>query len=272
VYLTVTLVFALMQMFGGAAPVISSLGLTLAAAAPMGFIFWLYLSGRARTSRHPVAVTALCGLGTAITMTANWRFEASSGNLHIWAGLCLLAWFGYVRWYSVLGHRGSKALIPGTELPEFELQTLRGEPINSGSFRGRNHVLVFYRGNWCPLCSAQISELAAQYRKLQAADTEVVLISSQPQNHSLHLAKKFDAPMIFLRDKNNAAAGILGIKHRFGTPMGMQILGYDNDTALPTVIITNKQGTILHVDETDNYRLRPDPALFLDILMKHEAV
>ena len=184
----------------------------------------------------------------------------------------LLAWFGYVRWYSVLGHRGSKALIPGTELPEFELQTLRGEPINSSSFRGRNHVLVFYRGNWCPLCSAQISELAAQYRKLQAADTEVVLISSQPQNHSLHLAKKFDAPMIFLRDKNNAAAGILGIKHRFGTPMGMQILGYDNDTALPTVIITNKQGTILHVDETDNYRLRPDPALFLDILMKHEAV
>ena len=265
-YVLLALIYALWQLIQGIEPMLSWLGLALAAGAPLAFIAWLYLAGKGRTSRHPVAVTVVCGLGTAITMVANSRYGALSGSTHIWAGLCLLAWFAYLRWYSVFNNRNSQALVPGAVLPEFELQTMQGETVSSGSFRGRNHVLVFYRGNWCPLCSAQISELAAQYRALQASGTEVVLVSSQPQSHSLRLSEKFDAPMQFLRDANNAAAEKLGIKARFGTPLGMQVLGYGNDTALPTVIITDSDGKILYVDETDNYRVRPEPDLFLEVL------
>lgn len=271
-YVLAALIFSLLQLVQGTAPLMSWFGMCLAALAPVAFISWLYLAGRGRTSRHPVAISTVCGLGTAITMTANWRYGDASGSAHLWAGLCLLGWFIYLRWYSVFRHRTSKALIPGAELPDFTLLSLQGETIGSGSFRGKNLVLIFYRGNWCPLCSAQITELAEQYRNLQALNTEVVLVSSQPMGHSQQLANKFSAPMRFLHDENNTAAEQLGIKSRFGTPMGMQVFGYGNDTALPTVIITDTKGKILFVDQTDNYRVRPEPELYLRVLRKNEPI
>jgi len=265
-YIALACIYALVQLVRGTEPFFSWLGLALAAGSPLAFLAFLYLAGVARTARHPVAVSVFCGLGEAMTMAANWRYGTASGMVHLWAGLCLLAWIAYLKWYSIFTRRNSKSLVPGTLLPEFTLESLHGDPVSSTTFRGRHHVLVFYRGNWCPLCSAQIGELAAGYRKLQALDTQVVLISSQPQSHSRRLAQKHEAPMLFLRDAGNSAAKQLGIDHRFGTPMGLQALGYGNDTAMPTVVITDPNGTILFTDETDNYRVRPEPGLFLEVV------
>ena len=102
-YLVFALIYALLQLVRGMEPMLSWLGLALAAGAPAAFFAWLYIAGRARTSAHPLTVSVVCGLGTAITMAANWRFGAASGVVHLWAGVCLLAWFIYLRWYSKFG-------------------------------------------------------------------------------------------------------------------------------------------------------------------------
>lgn len=47
--------------------------------------------------------------------------------------------------------------------------------------------------------------------------------------------------------------------------MGMEVLGYDSDTVMPTVIMTDATGKILFADLTDNYRLRPEPETFLKV-------
>jgi hypothetical protein len=72
--------------------------------------------------------------------------------------------------------------------------------------------------------------------------------------------------MVFLRDRDNTAAELLGIRHKWGTPMGLQALGYASDTVLPTVILTDAQGNILFSDQTDNYRVRPEPKSFEALL------
>jgi len=46
----------------------------------------------------------------------------------------------------------------------------------------------------------------------------------------------------------------------------MQALGYDTDTVMPTIVITDKKGTILFADLTDNYRVRPEPETFFKVL------
>jgi beta-lactamase superfamily II metal-dependent hydrolase len=35
---------------------------------------------------------------------------------------------------------------------------------------------------------------------------------------------------------------------------------------MPTVIITDKQGTVVWTHETDNYRVRPEPETFLEVI------
>ena len=67
-------------------------------------------------------------------------------------------------------------------------------------------------------------------------------------------------------------ARTLGIENPNGLPMGMQVLGYDSETVLPTVIITGRDGKIIWTHETDNYRVRPEPDVFLDVLRRHGVV
>jgi hypothetical protein len=69
----------------------------------------------------------------------------------------------------------------------------------------------------------------------------------------------------FLTDTGNAAARALGIENPNGTPMGMQMFGYENDTVRPTVIITDRHCQVVWTHETDNYRIRPEPEVYFDV-------
>ena len=153
----------------------------------------------------------------------------------------------------------------GQPLPSFELETEDGRKVDSSSFLGKPLLLLFYRGNWCPLCTAQIRELAEQYRELHALGVQVVLASPQPHRYTRQLAAKHDVPFHFLVDANHQASKRLGIFAKDGLPAGLQVLGYSSDTVWPTVIMTDADGTILFSDLTDNYRVRPKPDTFLAV-------
>jgi peroxiredoxin len=200
-------------------------------------------------------------------MAMSHRYGQAAGLIHVWAGATLLGWLAYLRWYSVFRGRDAKSLKVGTTLPVFRLESLDGHVVSSESFKAKAHILLFYRGSWCPFCTAQIEELAAAYRRLEKLGVNVVLISSQSIKKNQALAAHFNVPMVFLRDRDNLAAKQLGILHQWGTPMGLQLLGYDSDTVLPTVVLTDAQGQIVYTDQTDNYRVRPEPQDF-EILLK----
>ena len=163
-------------------------------------------------------------------------------SLYIMAALSIsviAAWIGfmlYSYWYSSLNRQPTEQLQIGNMLPDFELQDVGGQALGS------------------------------QYNELQSLGVRVALISPQPQAHTIALAKRFNAPFDFLTDEGNRAAQALGIDHAGGLPMGMQVLGYDSDTVLPTVIITAKGGQVLWTHETDNYRVRPEPNVYLAVL------
>jgi len=265
-------IYSMTQLARGMEPLLSWLGLALSAVAPLAFFVKAFLFKSARTPRHPVEFSILSGSGLAITMAMSYRYGDAAGTMHIWAFLTLLFWLVYLRWYSVFKGRDAKALSVGSSLPEFQLETMDSHTVSSESFEANPHLLLFYRGNWCPFCTAQIAELAAAWQRLEALGVTIILISPQSVKKNLQLAAKFDVPMFFLRDRNNEAAKKLGIIHEWGTPMGMQVLGYDSDTVLPTVILTNTQGKIVIADQTDNYRIRPEPEVFEKLIKKSLGV
>lgn len=265
-WLTLVTIYALTQLARGSEPLLSWLGLALTAFVLLVFFIKAFIAKSARTPRHPVEYSILSGAGLALTLAMSYRYGDAAGSIHIWAGITLLAWLAYLRWYSVFNGRDAKALSAGSLLPEFQLETMDGRTVSSVSFRAGPHLLLFYRGNWCPFCTAQIAELAAAYRRLEVLGVTVVLISPQSSKKNQQLAARFDVPMVFLRDPQGAAAKKLGIFQPWGTPMGMQLLGYESDTVLPTVILTAADGNIIFTDQTDNYRVRPEPDVFEKLL------
>ena len=169
----------------------------------------------------------------------------------------------YDFWYSPLD-RETELLKEGKYLPAFVLDTVDGQVVSSADLTATPRVWLFIRGNWCPLCVAQVKELAASYRKLKEKGVDVTVITPQPSEQTRKLAEKFDVPIEFYVDRNGAAADILGLVHVGGVPAGM--VGYGEDTVYPTVLITDDKGKILYSDQTANYRVRPEPEAFMRIL------
>lgn len=221
---------------------------------------------RPRTSRNLTILLSLAAIGASLS---TYKYLQGSGPELglILAYIGLIGLFIYVFWYSRLERKESNLKL-NIKLPAFSLENEDGELVYSEDFIGKPTVFLFFRGNWCPLCMAQIKEIAAQYQEITRLGARIVLISPQSHKQTRNLAEKFDVGMEFFIDKDLAATKALGLLNRFGTPMGLQMLGYDTDTVLPTVIFTDSNGKIIFLDETDNYRVRPEPSTFLEVLRK----
>ena len=177
--------------------------------------------------------------------------------------------FLYVFWYSRLDRKPSASLEVGQRLPDLAFVDGAGGRVELADLGEGPLLLMFYRGNWCPFCNAQIREIAGDYRQLEERGVTVAFISPQSHEKTREIAERFDIPAHFLSDPESRAAKALGIFHGGGLPAGFEMMGYDTDTVLPTVIVTDAQRTVLWADQTDNYRVRPEPATFLAVLDAH---
>ena len=237
-------------------------GVVLASSAPLAFFARIFLAPVARTD---ASLNWMPVIGTAGVLLAIFSDGVGLPAIVALANGVVLA-LAYIHWYSRFGTRNLSALSIGSLLPDMTLEALDGRELKTLMLAQKPALWLFYRGNWCPLCMAQIREVAAEYRRLHERGVEDYLISPQPEKNSLSLSQRFDAPMQFLRDRDNRMAQRLGILAEGGLPMGMQALGYDSDVPMPTVFITAPGGRIVYSDLTDNYRVRPEPAEFMAAL------
>lgn len=239
------------------------IGLALASIVPGAFFMRLFLDPVARTSENLrwMPLLGFIAACISVTLAPNQPMALLAALINGVLGPAL-----YIRWYSRFGSRRNDALAPGKRLPRFDLRNAQGQIISSKTLSSGTTLWLFYRGNWCPLCMAQIQEIAWDYQALAARGVRVCLISPQPEANSVKLAKQYDVPLEFYIDRDNAAAKALGIVAEGGLPAGLQVLGYDSDVPMPTVLITKAGGEIIYSDLTENYRLRPEPQAFMAAL------
>ncbi|MCF6360202.1 MAG: peroxiredoxin family protein [Cyclobacteriaceae bacterium] len=242
---------------------IPALGMLAISFIPSGFMAWLYTTKKPRTSANQTLLTfsTFIGLGFFIVGSVN-----ISAPLLIMYSLSLVFWLLFIFWYSHLPNPRSDILRPGKALPELNFKTYANEEFYCSSLLGKKVIYLFYRGNWCPVCMAQIREIAGQYKDLKERGAEMLLISPQPQSKSKELSEKVGMNFLFLTDEHNEMARKLKIEHADGVPVGNLAMGYESDTVLPTVVITDEHGKIIFVDQTDNFRIRPEPSTFISVL------
>ena len=235
-------------------------------------LFWLRLKFARvpRTSRDLPLLIFVSAAGTIValwqvllTRSADWQPAAIAV-----AGTALLLL--YVFWYSRFGRVPNARLAIRNKLPEFTLTDLEGRQVQASEFWGVPTVWVFYRGNWDPFCIAQVHEIASRHADLEKLGVQLNLVSSQPEDRVRELAAELAAPLRFLVDRNAEVANALDIAERHPIPPGAA--GYTASGAMPTTIVTNASGTILFADETDNYRVRPEPDIYISILRRAGAV
>lgn len=248
-------------------PSLAWIGALMTVVPFLTFYGWAHIKKTPRTSRYlPIpTLFSLAGLGLAIYAYAQAGVAVNVGAGLAAAAIGCIGFFLYVHWYSIFTRRISPSLSLGKPLPSFEVQRPDGETVNSEVLLGKPALLLFYRGGWCPICMAQVDEVASRYRGLIDRGVQVALISPQPPDLTRRVAELYDVAFNFWVDVDSKAAAALGIINKDGVPVGVR-KKYGADTVLPTAVIVDAEGKIIFADQTNNYRVRPNPDLFSEAL------
>lgn len=222
------------------------------------FVARIRLTQVVRTSENLPVLLLVSAAGLVIAAWEAWMEGRAEWPPAVVALLGALLFVLYVFWYSRYGRFASPKLAVGSKLPEFELTALDGTTRRAAEFRGQPAVFLFFSGNDCPFCAAQVQEIAERHGELEALGVRLALASPQPAERTRKLAKQVGLSAPFHVDGGNAAARELGIA--------------DEDRVMPTVVVTNANGTILYSDQTDNYRVRPEPDIYISILKRTGAI
>ncbi|NRB42587.1 MAG: redoxin domain-containing protein [Pseudomonadales bacterium] len=229
------------------------------AVVPMMLLFAYIATGLTARSRR----YSPWQLGAAVLGSVLVAFDFTLYAAVLAWGLGLVLGFIYVFWFVPMDRSESRIEL-GRVLPAASFVDINGNTVTTQS-TGKPQLWLFIRGNWCPFCVAQVKELAAAYQELADLGAEVFMVSPQSQQQSQKLAAKLNVPMQFLVDDQAQGAKDLGIQHTAGVPVGLPG-DFDEDSVMPTVVITNSEGSVIYADQTNDYRVRPEPALFVQVL------
>jgi peroxiredoxin Q/BCP len=122
----------------------------------------------------------------------------------------------------------------GDQAPDFELEGTEGT-FRLSDHRGERVVLLFYPGDFTPVCTRQFCSYAERAEDVSGLDAVVVGISAQDVDSHLSFRDAHGIPMPLLADADKAVARAYGVTAPvLGTRRG--------------VIVVDEDGRIAHRD------------------------
>ncbi|AKF05142.1 peroxiredoxin family protein [Sandaracinus amylolyticus] len=100
----------------------------------------------------------------------------------------------------------------GDVAPDFVLPDSSGAPRRLAVLCAeRPHVVVFYRGHWCPFCLRQLGQYRERWGELDALGFGLVAISVDEPQRSSALAAQLELPFRLLCDARREVVSAYGI-------------------------------------------------------------
>ena len=180
------------------------------------------------------------------------------------AVFAIAAWL----WVTRRGLRATPSqLKPGSPLPDFRAADEQGDPVRSIELHGSPAVLLFVRGNWCPFCSRQVSNLTQHYRDIVDLGARLILITPKPLETTRRVAEFFKVEFDFWLDDQLAVTKQLGLLQKGGVP-GSYDKEYGKDTVWPTAMVIDAAGIIRYTELSKHISDRHDPETLLREIRK----
>ncbi|GAB4453580.1 MAG: hypothetical protein OHK0029_06710 [Armatimonadaceae bacterium] len=142
----------------------------------------------------------------------------------------------------------------GTIAPEFTLtDPVTGKTIQLSDFRGRDVLLIFLRGTWCPFCRQQLETLKANRDEIARANITVLTVACQNGAMLRRYAEKHELPFPLLPDESRAVA------KSYGTHYWLTWEGFN--LSHPALFILDRDGRISFAYVGKNMRDLPLPTV-----------
>ncbi|HDR51483.1 MAG TPA: peroxiredoxin family protein, partial [Mariniphaga anaerophila] len=97
----------------------------------------------------------------------------------------------------------AKGLEVGQQAPVFSAKDANSETFQlSEKLKTGPVVLIFYRGQWCPVCNKHLSSIQENLEKIMDAGATVVAVSPEKPEYLDKTAQKTGARFTLLHDEN----------------------------------------------------------------------
>jgi peroxiredoxin Q/BCP len=136
------------------------------------------------------------------------------------------------------GSRPRSGLRVGETAPEFTLPDgATGAPVALAAVSGgRDTLLVFFRGTWCPFCREQMRVLTASQNRLARAEVSVVGVVCQSAGSVRRFLEARSLPFPLLVDESRSVAKAYGVHYRLSWE------GFN--LAAPSLFVLDRTGRI----------------------------
>lgn len=99
----------------------------------------------------------------------------------------------------------------GDAAPDFELPGRGGRTYRLSDYRGRKVVLVFYPGDFTPVCTRQFCSYRDQGERLERLDADVLGISPQSVDSHERFSREKSLNVPLLADEDREVASAYGV-------------------------------------------------------------
>jgi peroxiredoxin len=175
------------------------------------------------------------------------------------------------------------ALKAGDKLPDFMLASAEGRFVRSQELLARGPlVLSFYRGRWCPYCSAELDALNAVSEKIRDSGATLVAVTAEAGGEAIRtkFERKFDFEI--LCDLDNGLALECGLVFKLPPEVQKAYLETNLDLPklygntswflpIPATYVVDGGGAIRDAYVNPDFRFRLDPAAILQAIERLKA-
>jgi len=174
--------------------------------------------------------------------------------------------------------KAQEALPINSKAPLFSATTTQDKVFDlSEVIKEKQVVLMFYRGQWCPHCNKQLSELQDSLKYINELGATVIAITPEKPEEIDKTVEKTSASFNLIYDEGHRIMDLYKVtftmpkaKHALYKTYGVDInkASGNDDRALPVpaTYIINKHGKITGSFFDDNYKKRASVKQILEIL------
>lgn len=155
----------------------------------------------------------------------------------------------------------------GDKFPQFESTTYDNEIYSTDDLKNQRVLLKFYRGAWCPYCSAELKMFNDMKPTLDRYGVKVVALSGDTAEQAKMHIERDSLDLLLLSDPELKVVKQYGVEHHKAlgadSSKTKTVLGLPFPTSfeyksmsIPTSILIDEHGVIQWIDQSEDYRLR----------------
>ena len=163
-------------------------------------------------------------------------------------------------------------LLIGKIIPTTTLSTAEGKSITTTELlTGKQTILIFYRGGWCPYCNAHLKELQTIESQLIGLGYQIVAVSPDEPKQLLNTFGKDSLKYQLFSDSHTELIKKMGIAFKGSEKMSKMLTDYSAGSnsegvlPAPAVFIVDKTGKIIFEYVNPDYKHRMNGKLLLGV-------